>query len=103
MVYRTQQLFLKHIFVHVETKINFSLLDRCKWKPAFGCSFKSQLPSSSNEYTDYRTLICLPGNFPNLQFLNNGQNFNSDYVYMLIQNVVPVLCTNLEGDLLKVR
>jgi len=82
---------------------SFSILDSCKWKPAFGCPFKSQLPSSSNEYTDYRTLICLPGNFLNLQFLNNGQNFNSDYVYMLIQNVVPVLCTNLEGDLLKVR
>jgi hypothetical protein len=81
------------------------VLDSCKWKPTFGCSFKSQLPSSSYEYTNYCTLICLSGKFPNLKVLNKWQDFNTNYIFicLIIQNVVPVLCTNLEGDLLKVR
>lgn len=42
--------------------VNFSILGSCKWRHTLGCSFESQLPSGSYEYTHYCTVICLPGN-----------------------------------------
>lgn len=81
MVYRTQNKDLGSIFV-VETETNFSILGSCKWRPAFGCSFESQLPSGSYEYTHYCSLICLPGNIiANLDLLNNGKDLTLWYAY----------------------
>lgn len=81
--------------------IRLQIAGSSKWRFALGCTSESKFCSSSDEHTHYCTLFCLPGNIINLfQFTIEAE---VTFCISFLQNVVPVLCTNLEGNLSKVR